>query len=109
MSFLFIIQLQSINGKIFPNLWQRHLEITSIKYIHLSLFDDLLSHVSDFHSFFQKVNVFMSSVNSAANPFLYFAFMPTFRRSIKKTFLPCLGANVAPEDQGDTNTTPVSY
>ena len=47
----------------------------------------------------------MSSVNSAANPFLYFAFMPTFRRSVKKTLLPCVRMKVSPEDHGNSKTT----
>lgn len=38
------------------------------------------------NSLVQKVGVFLGALNSCANPFIYLAFLPCFRRSLKKTF-----------------------
>ena len=38
------------------------------------------------NSLVQMVGVFLGALNSCANPFIYLAFLPCFRRSLKKTF-----------------------
>ena len=40
----------------------------------------------ELNSPFQKVGVFLSNLNSCANPFVYAMFMPVFRRSMAQTF-----------------------
>ena len=64
--------------------------------------------ISGYVFVFQKVNVFMSVINSSANPFLYFAFMPTFRRAVMKTFLLCLQNKVFPVNDSSTETNTTS-
>ena len=38
----------------------------------------------------QKVGVFLSNLNSVANPFVYALLMPMYRRAVRNTFMPCL-------------------
>ena len=40
----------------------------------------------DLNSPFQVVGVFLATLNSCANPFIYAAFLPSFQRSLAKTF-----------------------
>ena len=39
----------------------------------------------EFHTPLQVMGVFFAALNSCANPFIYTAFLPAFRRSVKKT------------------------
>ena len=48
----------------------------------------------------QKIGVWLSAFNSVANPFVYIMMMPSYRKSVIKTFLPC-----AVRDQPETGKT----
>ena len=37
----------------------------------------------------QKIGVWLSAFNSVANPFVYIMMMPSYRKCVSKTFLPC--------------------
>lgn len=49
------------------------------------------THVTEykFNTATQKIGVFLTNVNSCANPFVYALLMPMFRRSILRTFCCC--------------------
>ncbi len=51
---------------------------------------------------FQKSNVIMGAINSACNPIFYVVFMPSFRRAMMATFLPCVATK--PPDAQDRPT-----
>ena len=53
----------------------------------------------------QKVGVFFSVFNSVINPFVYLALMPSFRVSLRKTFLCCVEENVKINSSAERSDT----
>ena len=58
-----------------------------------------------FHVFFQKVGVFMASLNTTANPFLYAMFMPAYRNAVAQTFCPCRVEKSGKKGDNTSNNT----
>ena len=60
-----------------------------------------------FGVFFQKTNVLAGAINSACNPVFYYMYMPSFRRAVIRTVLPCVKKNDS-ETSTSNNTTETS-
>ena len=64
----------------------------------MSLYDNCIPRKQNFLVLFQKTNVLMGSINSACNPIFYCLFMPSFRRAVTRTFMPCAMKDTFPQE-----------
>ena len=56
----------------------------------------------------QKIGVWLSAFNSVANPFVYIMMMPSYRKCVIKTFLPCVVRDQPETGKGRNSTIETS-
>ena len=66
-----------------------------------------LGYTFEMNSAWQQIDVLMSSINSSANPLLYFLLMPRFRVTLINIFFPCdfIKNRVSPDESNTADSS----